>query len=94
MQMANGAAVRRQTHRSRQRAAGTQVPDELMRAVWRGDEETFARLFDAWFAVLYAAAWQRTRDRARAEALTREMAVRQILDAAERPLRGTRGRAR
>jgi hypothetical protein len=87
--MAN--AARNEANRARQR--GADVPDELMRAVWRGDEETFDRLFDAWFAVLYAAAWQQTRDRTRAEALTREMAVRQILDAAERPLRGTLGRA-
>ena len=90
--MANGAALRQETHRTR-RAAEAHVPDELMRAAWRGDEETFDRLFDAWFAVLYAAAWQRTNDRARAEALTREMAVRQILEAAERPLAGTLGRA-
>lgn len=91
--MANEASIRQEPHRSRQRAPGVDVPDELMRAVWRGDEETFDRLFDAWFAVLYASAWRRTGDRARAEALTREMAVRQILDAAERPLPGTLGRA-
>jgi hypothetical protein len=62
------------------------VPGELMRAALRGDAETFDRLFDAWFAVLYVAAWQRTGNRARAEALTREMALEQILGAAERPL--------
>ena len=91
--MANRAAVRQETRRLRRRTAGADVPGELMRAAWRGDEATFDRLFDAWFAVLYAAAWRRTGDRARAEALTREMAVRQILDAAERPLPGTLGRA-
>ena len=90
--MANGATAK-DTCRPDQRVPRADVPDELMRAVWRGDAATFDRLFDAWFAVLYAAAWQRTGDRARAEALTREMAVRQILDAAERPLRGTLGRA-
>jgi hypothetical protein len=91
--MANEVAARQDTHRPARRAPGADVPDELMRAVWRGDEATFDRLFDAWFAVLYAAAWRETGDRARAEALTREMAVRQILDAAERPLPRTLGRA-
>jgi hypothetical protein len=69
------------------------VPGELMRAAWRGDEETFDRLFDVWFAVLYAKAWRKTRDRARAEALTREMIMTEIAGAAERPVARTLGRA-
>jgi hypothetical protein len=63
-----------------------------MRAAWRGDQETFGRLFDAWFAVLYARAWRQTQDRARAEALTRELVLDEILRAAERPLARALGR--
>lgn len=91
--MARVAEIRQETHRPGQHAPSVRVADELMRAAWSGDENTFDRLFDAWFAVLYAAAWRRTGDRAGAEALTREMAVAQILAAAERPLAGAPGRA-
>ena len=56
------------------------------------DEETFDRLFDAWFAVLYAKAWRQTQDHERAEALTRQMVMDGIVAAAERPLARALGR--
>jgi hypothetical protein len=76
------------------RAPGADIAGELMRAAWSGDEETFDRLFDAWFAVLYAEALRKTREPSRAEALVRELVFEQICAAAERPLGQPLGRAR
>lgn len=54
------------------------VAAELIRAILGDDRETFDRLFDAWFAVLYAAAWQQTRSPALAEALARRTALDRV----------------
>ena len=78
--------------RGAERTPGADIADELMRAAWRGDEATFDRLFDAWFAVLYSEAWRRTRNRAQAEKLTRQLAIDRICAAAERPLAQSLGR--
>jgi hypothetical protein len=74
------------------RTPGADIAGELMRAAWRGDAATFDRLFDAWFAVLYAEAWRRTRNRAQAEELTRQLAIDRVCAAAERPLAQSLGR--
>jgi hypothetical protein len=69
------------------RVPGADIAAELMRAAFAGDQETFDRLFDAWFAVLYAEAWRATRDPKRAAERAREMVIERIEAAAERPLR-------
>lgn len=74
------------------RTPGADIAGELMRAAWQGDEDTYDRLFDAWFAVLYAEAWRQTRNRAQAEKLTRKLAIDRICAAAERPLAQSLGR--
>jgi hypothetical protein len=77
---------------SEARVPGADIVGELMRAAWNGDEDTFDRLFDAWFAILYAEAWRRTESHVSAEALVREIALERICEAAERPYLRTLGR--